>query len=145
MKINQKIAFKLVNIKTVEFAIIENESINEDTLESFVEIGFGFSDKTNRIQCGIKFKLSTDDKPFIIIHINCTFEIEPKHWEKMYNDKEEAYVIPKGLAKHFAVLVMGTTRGALHAKTEGTIYNKYFIPPMNIDEQIEEDVLLPIG
>ncbi len=145
MKTNQEITFKLVNIKTVEFAVIENESINEDTLESFVEIGFGFSDKTGRIQCGIKFKLSTDDKPFIIIHINCTFEIEPTTWEAMYNDKKEAYILPVGLAKHLAVLVMGTTRGALHAKTEGTAFNKYFIPPMNIDEQIERDVLLPVN
>jgi hypothetical protein len=145
MKTNQEIAFKLVNIKTIEFAVIENESINEDTLESFVEIGFGFSDKTGRIQCGIKFKLSTDDKPFIIIHINCTFEIEPTAWEAMYDDKKEAYILPIWLAKHLAVLVMGTTRGALHAKTEGTIFNKYFIPPMNIDEQIEEDVVLPVN
>lgn len=145
MKTNQEIAFKLVNIKTVEFAVIESESINESTLESFVEIGFGFSDKTGRIQCSIKFKLSTDNKPFIIIHMNCTFEIEPTAWKAMYNDKKEAYILPIGFTKHLAVLVMGTTRGALHAKTEGSIYNKYFIPPMNIDEQIERDVLLPVN
>lgn len=144
MKKNQKIAFKLFNIKTVEFAVIENESINEDTLESSVNIGFGISDKTGHIHCGIKFKLYTDDKPFIIIHVNCTFEIEPAAWKKMYNDKDGVYIIPKGLAKHLAVLVMGTTRGALHAKTEGTVFNRYFIPPMNIDEEIEKDIRLPL-
>ena len=35
-------------------------------------------------------------------------------------------------------MTIGTTRGILHAKTEGTCFNKYVLPTINVTEIIKE-------
>lgn len=56
--------------------------------------------------------------------------------------KDGSYLVTQGLATHFAVLTVGSARGILHAKTEGTIYNQYLLPTIDIKEMIQEDIIL---
>ena len=42
---------------------------------------------------------------------------------------------------HLIVLTIGTVRGILHAKTEGTKYNSYILPTINVAELIKTDIV----
>ncbi len=37
------------------------------------------------------------------------------------------------------MLCVGTARGILHAKTEGTAFNDFILPAINVEELVEED------
>ena len=38
---------------------------------------------------------------------------------------------------------VGTLRGIIHTKTEGTVLNTIVLPPINLDEIINKDLVLP--
>lgn len=144
MENKEKIAFNLTNIHTQEFATTAHKEINPESLESTLHIGFGAAEEERLVQCGLKFELSSDNNIFIIIHVICTFEIDIDSWQNTFSSAKDTITIKKNIAQHLAVFTTGTTRGVLHAKTEGTAFNKYFIPQLNIKELIQEDVLIEI-
>jgi hypothetical protein len=37
------------------------------------------------------------------------------------------------------MLTIGTSRGILHAKTEGTEFNKFILPTINVNQLVEKD------
>ena len=41
-----------------------------------------------------------------------------------------------------ATIVVGTVRGIIHAKTEGTVLNAIVLPPINLTEIIKDDILI---
>ena len=57
----------------------------------------------------------------------------------MVDNKTNTLNVPHGFPGHLAMLTGGTTRGILHAKTEGTCYNQYVLPTINVTEIIKED------
>jgi hypothetical protein len=65
--------------------------------------------------------------------------------EFFYNADEKEIILPCGFAQHLLVLTIGTVRGILHAKTEGTAYNQYVLPTINVAEMLKEDVKFRIG
>jgi len=78
---------------------------------------------------------------FILIELGCEFKIEEEAYNSMITDeKKEELILPQGLAAHLAVITVGTTRGALHAKTEFTDFNKYFIPTIDVTQIITGDI-----
>ena len=50
----------------------------------------------------------------------------------------------KGLLEQLAMFTMNTSRGVLHAKTEGHKYNKMFIPMIG-GEFIKQDLAIPLN
>ena len=54
---------------------------------------------------------------------------------------DNTYLVAKGLAVHFAVLTIGSARGILHAKTEGTPFNEFLLPTIDVNNMLEEDVI----
>ena len=59
----------------------------------------------------------------------------------MLEQESNLLKVPKGFLSHLAVLTIGTTRGILHAKTEGNCFNKYVLPAINVTEIIKEDAI----
>jgi hypothetical protein len=51
-------------------------------------------------------------------------------------------ILPKGFVRHLAVLTVGTVRGILHTKTEGTDSNKFVLPTINVADMISDDAVL---
>jgi hypothetical protein len=41
---------------------------------------------------------------------------------------------------HLTMITVSSVRGVLHAKTEGTIFNKYLLPTLDVTEMVKEDV-----
>ena len=66
-----------------------------------------------------------------------TGETQQKETE---NKEKKELIVPKGFISHLVMISIGTTRGVLHSKTENTIYNKFLLPTINVNELIKEDV-----
>jgi len=148
MKTDQsKVPFRLNQIITEQFALIGDGWMNA-TSEADVRttIRFQTVPETKAIYCKGLFEFFQKKSIFMLIEIGCMFEIEANAYQELMPDPTQAKVIvPQGLASHLAVITVGTARGALHAKTEHSSYNKFFIPPIDLTRIITGDILIENG
>lgn len=140
---NKEIGFALQGIKTEQFAIFEENY----TPKKEIGLGAGLQfklDKTNK-QIGVflGFEFMQGKKVFLKIQVSCHFKFEENSWSSFI--QENKLIIPKGFLTHLAMITIGTARGVLFAKTEGTSFSKYIIPTINVVEMIKEDALFEIA
>ena len=138
------IGFKLVKITTEQFAIIEESYTKEATIHLRTNLEFGIDKEKRVIVVMPTFDFFTKDNLFMKIKTGCHFVIKDDAWSIMIDENENEIKLPIKLIRHLCVITIGTTRGILHSKTENTEYNKYFIPTINVEEMIKEDVIIAI-
>jgi len=135
---NKNIRFSLAKISTDQFAILSNSFKIGDVVNLKTGLQFG-ADKENKIiSVKASFQFEQQASPFLIIEASCFFKIEPTDWNTFVEKGE--IVVPKGIITHFTVLTVGTVRGILHAKTEGTNFNGFIIPTVNVTKLVTSDV-----
>tara|TARA_E500000318_G_C3566874_1_gene216067 strand:- start:918 stop:1352 length:435 start_codon:yes stop_codon:yes gene_type:complete len=138
-----KLGFALVGLKTLSFAIVEQAHKKTGETSLMTQLGFGVDVDDHTLTCNAKFSFEKKkDQPFLILEIQGLFEINKKDFLTKITREDNTYLITQDLATHFAVLTVGSARGVLHAKTEGTIYNQYLLPTINVKNIIQEDVIL---
>jgi hypothetical protein len=135
---NKVVRFKLVKISTDQFALIE--SVYKKDIDSALNISlqFGANSEMKLISVKASFKFEQISIPFLIIETTCFFSIDSSDWNDFLRGEE--IIVPKGIMTHFTMLTVGTTRGILHAKTEGTNFNGFIIQPVNLAELITQDI-----
>ncbi len=137
-KIND-IGFKLVVITTEQFEVIENNYEEKEEVKVQLDMRFA-SDKTQHlIAVFTTFSFSVKGQQFLVIEAGCHFAIATESWNVMVNQKSNRLVVPKSFLQQMTMLTIGTTRGVLHAKTEGSKFNQYYVPLINVEELIKED------
>lgn len=137
--------FKLrpVGIDIQELNIYKNKKVDH-TYHILVDVGYAISlAEPQKITCANRVTFYSENKPVIVIQLVCTFYLVQKEWKLLQNSTMKAFIIPKTLAKKLSEFVLNTARGILHVKTKGTIYNNYPISVLDIDNQINEDAVIP--
>lgn len=136
-----KIGFSLRKIITKQFAIIEDVYQKNDKVKFIRNLNFDLNIEHQIIGVLAKFTFANEENtPFIIIEVECQFNIHNNSWTEFYNSTSNLITIPKNFSQHLAVITIGTIRGVLHAKTENTNYNKFILPTINVLDIIKEDV-----
>jgi hypothetical protein len=136
---NVNIKFNLLKIKTDQFALLEENYVENSKINLNTSMSFGLNIEDKAFSISVKFTFETKKKPFMTTQVSCFFQIENTAWESFkVNDK---IILPKGFVAHMAMITVGTSRGILHSKTEGTIFNIYILPTLNVAEMIPEDVV----
>lgn len=138
-----KLGFALIGLKTVSFAQIESAYKKTGETNLISTLGFGVDTDDHMITCNARFSFEKkENQPFLILEAQGVFAVSKTDFSKKIKQNDKSYLITKELATHFAVLTVGSARGILHAKTEGTIYNQYLLPTINIKNMIQEDIVL---
>ncbi len=134
-----RVQFALSKITTEQFAILENAFAPKKDIKINTNIRFGADENKNMVACFTAFSFETEQKAFLKIEAGCHFLVIRESWNSMYDSEQQILKLPKGFLTHLAVLTVGATRGILHSKTEGTDYNKFVLPTINLGEMIKED------
>ncbi len=142
---NTKVSFALRRITTEQFAIIEDAFTEGKDINLTTQLKFGANADHKIIVLHANFRFEQDDTPFLIVEAAGHFTVEEKAWTGFYNEEANSLTVPQGFMCHMAVLVIGTTRGILHAKTENTPFNRFFLPTINVTETIREDVVIELN
>lgn len=142
MSANTKLSvpFTLRQIKTIQFATFDQEICDTEKINLESAVTFKIDSKNRFIGVFNKFSLYQNEKVLLVIEANCNFEIEKNGWDSLVNKDEGTIILPSGLAQHLAVLTVGTTRGILHAKTEGTPFNRFFLPTIDVTKLVKDNV-----
>jgi hypothetical protein len=133
------IGFSLLKLTTEQFAIIEDGFNEKGNIRISTSFRFGADDQQKLFAVFASFIYESDQNPFIIIEAGCHFKITDSAWEEMHKADTNSLQVPRGFLSHLAMLTVGTTRGILHSKTEGTCFNKYVLPTINVAGIIKED------
>lgn len=139
---NNNIIFRLHTIATEQFAIIEKDNIDETDIELEASIDFMIHPEQKLVGCIGRFQF-IQEVPFMIIHVRCEYKIQDSTWDTFINNGQ--LIFPEGFTKHLAILTVGTSRGILHAKTENSSYNKFFLPILNANELVTENIVFDLA
>ncbi|HPR59162.1 MAG TPA: hypothetical protein PK915_12415 [Bacteroidales bacterium] len=142
---NTKVSFALRRISTEQFAIIEDAFTEGKDINLTTQLKFGANAEHKFIVLHANFRFEQEGKPFLLVEAAGHFSIEEEAWIDFYNQEANSLTVPQGFMCHLAVLVIGTTRGILHAKTENTAFNRFFIPTINVTETIRENVVIDLN
>lgn len=137
-KTENTIGFIIHKIETKQFAIL-SEEVDESELTITSGIGFGIDEDNRIIRAMFKYEFNSKDKVILILEVYVDFQIEKKCFGKQIKIKD-SLVIPKDFAAHLAMIAVGTARGVLHEKTNGTKLNEFLMPPIDLTASIDEDI-----
>jgi len=131
----------MFRISTGQFAILSSEA-PQGELEISASMDLRHANDGSAVMVQALFTFSEKDKKVMILETTCEFSIHP---EDLQNITEEGkVVIPKGTIDYFIAQTVGTARGILHCKTEGTPFNGIIIPPMNVTGMFKEDMIISL-
>ena len=140
-----KVGFKLRKIVTNQFATIEMDCTDDDVVNFGAEINFGIDDRKKMLACFTQFQFIYQSLPFIILHVSCEFEITETSWNSFIDVQNHKIHFPVALLQHLAIITIGSARGILHAKTENSNFNKYFLPAINVKDFVEDGISFSVG
>jgi hypothetical protein len=145
MKNHPKIGFKLQNIKTEQFAILEENYKQEKPIDLTTSIAFKINPEKMQIGVFAKFEFSQTKSIFLKIELSCHFELKKQSWDKLKKEENTKLEVPKDFLAHLLIITVGTTRGVLFAKTENTPYHQFIIPSLDINEMVDKDAVFDLG
>lgn len=135
----KSVEFSLKKIATEQFAIIEEGFDEKGNIRLNTSFRFAADEIQRYIAVYTFFTFESNNKPFLIVEASCHFAIKDDAWEVMFNHELNSLNVNKGFLCHLAMLTVGTSRGMLHAKTEGTCFNKYVLPTIDVTQIIKEN------
>ena len=135
------VQFSLNSIKTVQFATVERDFSQEK--EAKVESGFDFLVNNEKESIIVLYKCTylCVDKPFIKLEVACEFKVESKSFKEFLIDAKDQYIVPKAFIIHLAFLTVGTSRGILHTKLEGTKFGQFILPTIDLTKMVKSDII----
>lgn len=130
--------FRMVKITVDQFAILSNEAPTGD-LDINIEIGMKYAAAARRIMPTLSFSFEKEGTKLLLLQMNCEFEIAPDDWEAATADGKVK--ITKPTLECLVAQTVGASRGIMHCKTEGTLFNGVILPPVNVARFITEDMV----
>lgn len=134
----KNIGFKIVGIRTEQFATIEDNFVEKKKSEVITDLEFKVNKDSHQIGVFTTFTFITAKKPFIILQISCHFMVSDESWNNCFDGLIVTF--PKEFMIHLTMMTIGTARGILHSKTEGTVFNRFLLPTINVTELVTEDI-----
>ena len=133
--------FRMFRINIEQFAILaENVQLEKLNIATELEIKYSLEGKSLAIV--MTFNFISEEEKVMLLKLNCEFQIQEDDWNSQINDSR--IIIPKSFIEFLVVQTVGTARGILHCKTEGTAFNHIILPPMNVSDMINEDMSIDL-
>lgn len=140
---NKSVSFRLVKIITDQYATFEDAFDSQKEVEVQTDASYGASIESRTVFCKISHNFKNiSGSPFIKIGLICIFDIDPADWEGLFSIDKNNLTLPRDLCIHMAMLAIGTARGVLHSKTEGTPFNIHVLPTINTLAMIPGDLII---
>lgn len=132
------VRFRMFKINVCQFAILADAPSVSVSIEN--KVGLDFSKENRNIRVNMEFNFSDGMKSLMLLKMNCEFNIHKEDWDSF--TKDGVTIISKSLIDYLIVQTVGTARGILHCKTEGSPFNCIVLPPIDVSHKVKEDVMI---
>lgn len=130
------IPFRISKIKVNQFASFEDKFIENEDFDCKTDVHFALNSDIKTIVCRLDLQYIQHDLTILKLDVESLFFIANQGTEEFKNLKK----IPKEFLQYLATIAIGTSRGIIFAKTEGTKFSKTVLPPINLTTFITEDM-----
>ena len=130
----------MFKINVIQFAILSNDVANGYGIQTSAEVKHTTDGKA--IAVDMTFSFENDGKKDMLLQVMCEFGLHPDDLKKLTTGN--IITIPKDTIDYFLAQTVGTARGILHCKTEGTPFNGIIIPPINVTGMINSDLTIKL-
>lgn len=138
---NDQVRFALRAITVEQFAtIFEPENQDNVSFNISLTVKGNYDDRAVALNLTVCF--GVEERTFLLLENTCHFLIHEEDWEKLSNQTTSDIKLSKNVMMNLFSITVGTTRGILHAKTESTPYNRFFLPLLDATEIIKEPVTI---
>lgn len=134
------VRFRMLKISVIQFAILNKEVANGYQIETNAELKHTADGRAIAVDMTFSFK--NEEEKDMILQVLCEFGIHPDDLQSITS--ENRITIPKNTLDYFIAQTVGTARGILHCKTEGTPFNGIIIPPMDVTGMLEKDMVIEL-
>lgn len=128
----------MFKISVVQFAILSREVAEGYNVGTSAVIKHTVDGGS--VAVDMTFSFENGKEKAMVLEVLCEFGIHPEDLQTMTSDNK--VVIPKSALDLFLAQTVGTARGILHCKTEGTPFNGIIIPPMNVTNLFSSDLII---
>lgn len=133
------IPYRLSKIETKQFAMFPDKFTGEKVVVN-TELSFTASTDRKNIRSIVTLKYQREESLLMILELACYFDIAPEGWDEIKDGNQ--WKVPVDFLRYMGTIVVGTARGVLYAKTEGTALNASILPPINLVELIKDDYVV---
>jgi hypothetical protein len=133
-----KVGFALASMKTQQFATFEENYKDKDKTGLNTSLEFQISKEKKVVTVVVSVVFEQKKKAFLKLKVSCHFKVSEDSFDGFYD--ESKITLPKGFMTHLTMITVSSLRGVLHAKTEGTLFNKYLLPTMDVTKMVKKDV-----
>lgn len=136
------ISYRFSKIETKQFAIFPDSFNTQKDIETTINLNFAVDLRRTNIRCLVTITASQNEneKRILILELACFFDIAQEGWKEI--QIEDHWKVPVEFLRYIASITIGTARGVIHAKTEGTALNSFILPPFNLTEGIQKDYII---
>lgn len=137
---NNPIGFQLIGIRTEQFGIVDQDFDTSKPLEILLNFNLAKEDQTKVVSVLFLSKFMDQNKIIMILECSCHFKITDESWDQFQESNSNSLILPQGFITHLALITVGTARGILHSKTEGTKFNGHVLPTLNLTSIFTSDM-----
>lgn len=135
------VKFRMTGVTIDQFAILADEYEKVKEWQVDVDLTSSFSLDPLEAAIKMKFLFRHQDTKMLMLELTCRFKIDGAEEFKV---KDGKMIVPSGFVAHLAMHTVGTARGILVCKTEGTPYSQYILPPINVADMITSDIRIAL-
>lgn len=133
------IGFNMQQIKVDQFAIL-TDSIDKKDLGMQADASVAVDAEHRMVRLQMKFGYYVEEQLVLTFALSCFFAVDVDSWEMLKKDNK--IILSHGFLAHLAMHTVGTARGILFCKTEGTPFQQIILPPLNVEKMFEEDIVI---
>ncbi len=116
---------------------------NQDDIIVDTALNTGFNPQTQELAFSIEVQFQQGKNVFIIAQLTHYYYFENELVNKLYLN-QGSITLQKDFARHLIVLTIGSLRGYLIAKLEGTRLSLLHLPLIEIKKLLDEDLVVRI-
>ena len=132
------IPYRISHIDTKQFAVFPDKFINGDIVNINTNYNFNLRSDWSQVRCSSAIQFVQKEQLILVLEIVCYFDIAPEGIEFI----KEQNKVPVDFLRYMATIVVGTARGVIHARTEGTVLSSVVLPPINLVDAIKDDLAI---
>lgn len=132
------IPYRIDRIETSQFAIFPDKMVNGEKVSVEVNLDFSLGEKFSPLKNTVNVKYIQNDNLLMIIEVICDYAISDEGIQAIRKEGK----IPVDFLRYMGSFSVGIVRGIIHARTEGTILGPVILPPVNLDNAIDKDIVI---
>lgn len=132
------IPYKIEKIETTQFAIFPDKVVNGAEVSIEVNSGFSFGDDLSPLKNVTSVQYKQGDALILVLEIVCYYALSDDGQEAL----RKVGKIPADFLRYIGSFSIGIARGVIHARTDGTVLSPIILPPVNLNETIDKDLVI---